>query len=688
MTTSWYDTSYRKLFFDFHSPGAATELAAAFDAQGWAARLQDAGAQAVSVFAKGGYGYSFYRQGSIRYPHPNLPPGLDMLGEQIEALHQRQIRAIGYYHTFNSEPVARDYPEWRRRDAAGNPVGIGICMLSPLLDEWMLPHLHEIVTLYDVDAMFFDGTYAHSPCYCPSCQRRFAEASGGLETPAGKDDPHWAQYVAWKLEALRQVRRSICETIHAQRPEVVISFNWSYTLRMPEVVPSGVGALVADIYPDDQVFNGSYLSAYWAMLERPFDVMNSAFLQWWGDWGCKPAVAMQQEVATTIAHGGLTWIGYQMTHEFDVAPAVMGEMAKTLDFVRQRESLLTGAAPVPNVAVLHSTTAHLANEAPAFWIDELGAHGVHRALLERMIPHHFVHEQTLIERLDAFKVVILPDQRYLSPDLVQALSAWVERGGVLLATALTGTLDGAYEDTGTFALGDLLGVRLEGVYDQPHAYIEVTEPRLEAGTLDMPHLAEGTFVLARPVSGEVRTLAKLLKIYLRSDGEFLLRWSPPGEDTGYPAITARQVGAGWAAYLAGQVFRAYQAKNQWNLKHIVANLIEMLVAQPLVEVDAPAWLEVVLMAQPAEHAPGGRRRTLVHLVNQHGDRPLDDNNRCTEQVIPVRDVEVRVACPQRPAGVTLEPGNVVPEWSYDGGTLTVVVPQVDIHCAIAIEEGA
>ena len=32
-------------------------------------------------------------------------------------------------------------------------------------------------------------------------------------------------------------------------------------------------------------------------LGRPFDVMNSAFLQWWGDWGCKPATAMQQEVA-------------------------------------------------------------------------------------------------------------------------------------------------------------------------------------------------------------------------------------------------------------------------------------------------------------------------------------------------------------------------------------------------------
>ncbi len=58
-------------------------------------------------------------------------------------------------------------------------------------------------------------------------------------------------------------------------------------------------------------------------------MMNSAFLQWWGDWGNKPAVAMQQEVAPVLARGGLTWIGFQMTHRFNVEPAIMAELGKT-----------------------------------------------------------------------------------------------------------------------------------------------------------------------------------------------------------------------------------------------------------------------------------------------------------------------------------------------------------------------
>jgi hypothetical protein len=444
-----------------------------------------------------------------------------------------------------------------------------------------------------------------------------------------------------------------------------------------------VGALVADIHPDDQVFGGSYLSAHWAMAGRPFDIMNTAFLQWWGDWGCKPAVAMQQEVAATIAHGGLAWIGYQMRHDFEVEPAVMEQLGQTLAFVRDREPLLRDALPVAHVAVLHSTHAHVAAAEPALFVNELSARGAHRLLSEAMVPHHFVHEATLLSRLAEFRAVILPDQRRLDPPLVAALDAWVNAGGVLVAAGFTGTLDASCRDTGTLALEDLLGVWREGVYDQSHAYIEVTDPRLTPGTLPMPHLAETTFVLARPTAADVQVLASLRRIYLREDGQFLLRWSPAGEDSGYPAITLRPVGRGFAVFIAGDVFRAYQAKNQWNLKHIVANLLRHLIPAPPVTVEAPVWVEVALGRQ-GQAADRGER-LLVHLVNPHGDRPLDGNNRCVERVLPVPNVVVRVPCSRRPSRVTLEPGGIEPRWAYDGGAVSVTVPEVPIHVCVAIE---
>jgi hypothetical protein len=322
---------------------------------------------------------------------------------------------------------------------------------------------------------------------------------------------------------------------------------------------------------------------------------------------------------------------------------------------------------------------------PAVFIDELSARGAHRLLTELMVPFHFLHEQALLQRLDEFKVVILPDQRHLPDSLARALQPWVKAGGVLIATALSGTLDEEYHETGRFALEELFGVRLEAAYDQSHAYIDVTDPRLKAGALDMPHLVEAPSAFVRPLAGDVQVLARLLKIYLRSDGQFLLRWSPVGQDSGCPAITLRQVGRGWACYIASNIFRAYQAKNQWNLKPILANLLSLTLPEPLVKVDTPAWVEVTLMRQPAAHSPSGCARLLVHLVNHHGDRPLDGNYRCSEQVLPVSGVQVHVRQAQRPARVSLEPAGTVPAWSYGDGVLTVQVPEVAIHQVVAIE---
>ena len=212
--------------------------------------------------------------------------------------------------------------------------------------------------------------------------------------------------------------------------------------------------------------------------------------------------------------------------------------------MKEREELLTGAEPVTHVAVLQSTAGHFTGPSAAFLLRETSARGAHRMLTQSMVPHHLVNETTLLARLADFRAVLLPDQRYLPPELVAALGDWVRAGGVLVAMGLTGTLDEHYGDRGGLALGELLGVELVGRYEPSHAYLEITHESLRPGTLDMPHLAETDFALVRPTAADVAELARLRRAYLRSDGEYLLRWSPVGEDSGHPAITLRKVGEG------------------------------------------------------------------------------------------------------------------------------------------------
>ncbi|MCC6445479.1 MAG: alpha-L-fucosidase [Armatimonadetes bacterium] len=181
---TWFDTCYRKLFFDFHTHSTAEQVAARFDAERWAEALASVGAQAVSSFAKCGHGWKYYRKGRAGYLHPKLPSGLDMLEDTIAACHRRGIRVIAYYHTFNSEPVAQLHPGWVEEDASGQKRGHSICHHSRVAEEEWLPQAEEIARHYAIDGIFFDGTYAASVCYCPACR-----AACGLESPPAPKAP-------------------------------------------------------------------------------------------------------------------------------------------------------------------------------------------------------------------------------------------------------------------------------------------------------------------------------------------------------------------------------------------------------------------------------------------------------------------------------------------------------------------
>jgi hypothetical protein len=147
------------------------------------------------------------------------------------------------------------------------------------------------------------------------------------------------------------VRSKIMEAVHQTRPGVLVSFNWIYTPRQPETPPAEVGFLMCDIFPEDQLFAASYLGKYWATLGKPFDIMDTAFLRWWGDWGFKPAVALQQECATILANGGKTWIGFQMPPQFGAEPGRMQVIGETMRFLEQREKYCRDAEPIPYIAV-------------------------------------------------------------------------------------------------------------------------------------------------------------------------------------------------------------------------------------------------------------------------------------------------------------------------------------------------
>lgn len=681
---SWYVKSFRKLFFDFHTPSTAVEVAEDFDAEAWADQLVKAHVQGVSTTVQCGYGWRYYRKGQIGWVHPKLPHNLDIVGETINACQKRGIHVIGYYATLESEMLKATRPEWSSRDALGQQLGRSICLLSPALEEYVLPQLEEFSRNYEIDGMFFDGTYATGPCFCESCRKKFREDTG-LEEPLDSESPYWRRFVEWKLERLKEVRQKICDAVHNGRSDVLVSFNWVYSTRQPEKPPKDVGFLSIDIFPNNQVFNASMQARFWATMDKPFDIMNSAQLQWWGHYDIKTAVSLQQECAAIIANGGRTWIGYQMYPQFRVEPAVMFQLAQALSFVREREHLCKNAKIVPYIAVSHSTHSYFTHK-PSFLIDETSLKGAHKILLESGFHYNIILDEKLESEIDKYKAVILPDQRYVDPGLAEALRNFVREGGGLIATCLTGTLDEYLKVTGKFVLEDLFGVSLEGEYPYNHAYIEIQDERLKPNVLDMPILTWGKFTYVKPKSAEI--LAKLRGVYLTAEGKFLHGSSPPEADTGCPAITLNKFGKGNVVYISGNVFYGYMLNNQWNIKRIIKNALNLVLLEKLIEINAPPGVEVVLAKQ--------NDKEIVHLINHYGERPIEKkrqfgdphiqyNNAMTESVIPIYNINVRVKHDREPKKVTLEPGGKKLEWKMEDGVIHTIVPKLEIHSCVVIE---
>jgi len=105
----------RTVHLDFHTGPDVPDVGSDFDATKFGDAFSAAHVDSVTVFAKCHHGHLYYNTERAER-HPSLPDGLDLLGEQIEALHSRGIRAPIYLSVQVDEYAANQHPEWVARE--------------------------------------------------------------------------------------------------------------------------------------------------------------------------------------------------------------------------------------------------------------------------------------------------------------------------------------------------------------------------------------------------------------------------------------------------------------------------------------------------------------------------------------------------------------------------------------------
>jgi hypothetical protein len=629
--------------------------------------------------------------------------------------------------------------------------GSHICASSPFIDEYFIPFMQGLIRRFDLDAVWLDGGtwLIETPCYCDNCRQQFKAATGyDLPTTApalplrengiiswatvnppvpqystlsdddGDRDPVWLAWRLWRMAQLMEYLDKVIRAAKAVKPSVLVTDNnvgrW---VRPYPLIENGqfmrwlsANELGLDFFSCDPVFFGgnhevilSRDGRYQATTGKPFDYMNERFHKW-GEWQMRATTDFKLEFATILAVGGRCFFADQPYPDGTLEPDVYTRLAEAYAFVKAREAYVLDAQMTPDVAILASGPSQVfgpignginagrTGNGPVGGF-RIGARtdrveGAHSALVEQGIQCLIYDEPGLRENLAEQTAVVIAEQCLLEDATIDALTAYVESGGVLVVTGRGGRWDEQYHPREHTRLYDLLGVQVMGDLPSPIHYFRLGET-FRAGTQlpNMPVQAWGKAVQIKSVDAEVLAdLLPPLPDVWRDGIQDEAHWQhytvfggcPPASEPVSPAITLRRVGQGRAIYVAVDPFAAYRHEGHHLTRLLLTRLMDIAAPPDSRRIRAVKPLHVELSL----HQQG--QRQIVHLVNyasQKRTAMLVHN----EEVTPVRDIIVQVRHETLPSRVSIQPDGLTPDWTYSGGVVTVRVPELHLHTMVVIE---
>jgi len=640
-----------------------------FDAERMAQDFAEMGVTFFSFFA-GGYVTTY----PSKLPYSRRSPWLgeqDITGAIVKAAHARGIKAIAMADLSVLPPaVAEAHPEWASVDSEGRPyVGTSgmrtACIMGGYAEGYGREMVREILEQYDVDGMKFGGgSYGFHGvvCYCEGCRRDY-ERAHRRPLPAREDweDPEWLDYHRWRVQKTSERVRFLRDMVKGIRPDMPVMGNgvcfgavdWTTNsgLDIEEMAPfqDMVQIEAQDRVRIDDQLNARWQSPTWTGEEacymtsvtedRPIWIVVSYFKAW--PWRRAAVDYAEQKVfmAQIVANGASPMVnlsgGPPAVHEDKRGFRAPTEL---YHFLRDHAGYYDGDRSGANVALVYSQETLVyygKSDKEARYLE--GFRGYEKALQENQIPFDIISAKVLDRsHLDRYRVLVLPTFACMSDASADALRAFVERGGSIVATFETGLYDERARRREDFLIADLLSARYLG--ETPHVDGEEPEGRQNYHRIGPRHelLAglEGTELV--PAAGryclvEAAKGAEVLMTLARSFIIFPEGLSYTAEpDLGHPMMIARtHSGGGRTVYLPGQIDRLHWKGGFPDLSRIMANAVDWAAGGDLpIRCDAPTTIYASLRRQEG--------RAMVHLVN------LTGGQRYFAQVVPVRDIGVRV----------------------------------------------
>ncbi|MFA6291687.1 MAG: alpha-amylase family protein [Victivallales bacterium] len=651
---------FRQIHLDFHTGPNILDVGKDFDADAFADQLVEARVNSVTLFAKCHHGHLYY---NTKHParHPGMKKDLNLLGEQVEALHKRGIRAPIYLSVQCDEFAANTHPEWRvvlpENKLAGSPLDAcwHIVDMSSPYQDYLADQLSEVLKLFrPVDGIFLDMCWDQQSI---STWALAGMSKANLNPEKEEDRIAYSHKVSLNYMARY---KGIVDKASGKK-EAPVAFNsrplWNMAeekkfLRHIEIEALPTGGWGYMYFPLNVRFARTF--------GLPTLGMTGRFHKSWADFGgLKPQAALMYECCQMLAHGARCSVGDQLHPRGTLDAGVYDMIGSVYSHVEACEPWCDGAKPVTDIAVLRApeggyhTKPGNANE------------GAVRALTQLGYQFDFI---ALNSSFDAYKTIIVPEGVTVAPELASRLKTFVSKGGSVLFSGQAG-----FDSEGKPVLGELQGVSNAGESPFTCTYMRFQGDFAKGIAANSDHVMyeKGLRLKAKPgAEGFVRIIEPYFE---RSWEHFSSHNQTPGDKIS-PYVAA--VRKGQIITCAFPVFKTYGSHGNLASRHLIAKMMGLLLPEPLLRVSAPSFVETTVTRQA--------KRTIVHLLSYAPVRRTP-NLDIVEEASLVRDLPISLRLPNAPKKVMLQPAGEEISFKYNKGYAELVLPELNGHAMIVFE---
>lgn len=564
------------------------------------------------------------------------------------------------------EHIYQKFPDWFKKDANQNPVVTTYtkpqlyesCFSGQYRQEYANEFVSYVLKNYAVDGIWHNAPGFNGICYCPRCQAAY-RAEGGKAIPVlpSASEAELDQYMVWKVQAGDQYMDRLKKTVKSFGEDKAYTAEVFSIYGVGQRIDSGIDlnnarnhfdilvsvAFLTEnaeiVHYEDLNYGNTIIKFLKSMVpDREAVVM-------YGGNGTSHRLVIDPPVDLNIwlweilSAGGRFWNCY-----FTNVPTVTHDRRNAFNeseaytFVKANEKLLEQQVPVANIGIYYSRPTRLSYRKKTEEGDTFGTEirGVETVLMENHIPHDFIlDDQMSKERLQKYKLVILPNVRCLSEKEIILLKDFVRGGGNLLATYTTSLYDTDGKERANYGLAEVFGVQYAGkkVNTRKDNYQYILNKKHPIVEADSPHTEllfnAGYTALSKPTKE-----ANVICTWVPT-----IQNQPPDKawvqafSTEFPTIVENNFGKGKVLYFANQPDVLSYEPGHPDPRNLLLRGIRLLAGSAIpIESTAPSSVHIGLtksLLKPGQY--------ILSLVNTTSGprRPI-------RELIPVNDIQVKL----------------------------------------------